>query len=182
MGFRVQTILMDYEFDNVQDHVSTINMNTPTASEHIAEIEWQIWAIKECVRSILCTLPYKCLTPLMLIWLLHFVIIWLNNFPLATGISTQFSPRELILHHCLDYSKHCKVPFGPYCKTHEEYDPTNSMDTQGTPYIYLGPTGNLQGSYYFLSLVTVKLITRWLPVPQAFIDCIAHFTKNSLWI
>jgi hypothetical protein len=85
---------------------------------------------------------------------------WLNNFPSAIGISTPSSLRELILRHCLDYNNHCKAPFGAYCKTHEENDPTNSMDTQGTPSICLGPTGNLQGSYYFLSLVTGKLIKR----------------------
>jgi hypothetical protein len=41
-GFCVQTILMDNEFDEVRDHVSTINMNALAASEHIAEIERQI--------------------------------------------------------------------------------------------------------------------------------------------
>ncbi len=119
----------------------------------------------------------------MLIRLLHFVVMWLNKFPLATGISTQFSPREFILCHCLDYNNHCRAPFGAYCKTHEENDATNSMDTQGTLSICLGPTGNLQGSCYFLSLVTGKLIKRWclteLPVPQAIIDRVAHFAKNS---
>ncbi len=37
-GFHVWSILMDNEFDKVQDHVSIVNMNTATASEHIAEI------------------------------------------------------------------------------------------------------------------------------------------------
>jgi hypothetical protein len=41
-GFHVQIILMDNEFDKAQDHVSTIDMNTPAASEHLAEIEQQI--------------------------------------------------------------------------------------------------------------------------------------------
>ena len=128
-------------------------MTTPAAAEHIAEIEQWIRVIKEHAHSILCILPYK-------IQLLNFVVMLLNNLPLATGISTQYSPRELILHHCLDYNKHCKAPFGASCETHEENDPTNSMLTQGqcTPSIFFGPTGNLQGSYYFLSLVTGTLI------------------------
>jgi hypothetical protein len=54
---------MDNEFDMVQDHVSTVDMSTPTASEHIAEIEQQIQVIKEPACGILCTLPYKCLPP-----------------------------------------------------------------------------------------------------------------------
>jgi hypothetical protein len=161
-------------------------MNFPAVSEHLAEIERWIRVIKECLRGILCTLPYKCLPPLILIRLLHFVVMWLNNFLLATGISTQYSPRELILCHRLDYNKHCKASFGAYCKTHEENDPTNSMDTKGTPSICLGPTGNLQGSYYFLSLRIGKLIKHQclteLPVPRAVIDHVAHFTKNSPFV
>jgi hypothetical protein len=63
MVFCIQTILMDNEFEKVQDHVSTANMNTPAASEYIAEIEWQICVIKEHARGILCTLPYKSSPP-----------------------------------------------------------------------------------------------------------------------
>jgi hypothetical protein len=47
---------MDNEFEKVRDHISTIDMNTPAAAERIAEIERQIWVIKEHVRDILCTL------------------------------------------------------------------------------------------------------------------------------
>jgi hypothetical protein len=119
----------------------------------------------------------------MLIQLLHFVVMWLNNFPLATGISTQLSPQELIIRHRLDYKKHCKAPFGAYCKAHKENNPTNSMLTRGTPSICLGPTGNLQGSYHFLSLMTGKLIKcrhfTEIPIPQAVINRVAHFAKNS---
>jgi hypothetical protein len=158
-------------------------MNTPAAAEHFAEIELWIRGIKEHVHGILCTLHYKNLPPLMLIQLLLVVVMWLNNFPLATGISPQFSPRELIICHCLDYKKHCKAPFGAYCEAQKENNPTNSMLTQGTLSICLGPTGNLQGSYHFLSLVTGKLIKRQcfteLSIPQAIIDRAAHFAKNS---
>jgi hypothetical protein len=128
-GFWIQTILIDNQFEKIRDHISTIDMNTPAVAEHIAEIERQIRVIKECARGILCTLPYKNLPPLMLIQLLHFVVMWVNNFPLATGISTQFSPQELIICHWLDYKKHCKAPFGAYCKAHKENNPTNSMLT-----------------------------------------------------
>jgi hypothetical protein len=83
---------------------------------------------------------------------------WLNNFPSATGISTQFSPRELILRHRLKYKQHCRTPFGAYCKVHEENAPTNSMQPRSTTAIFLGPTGNIQGSYYFFSLMNGTLI------------------------
>ncbi len=150
---------MDNEFEKVCHHVSTINMNTP-ATAHTAKIERRIRNIKECCHGLLCTLPYKALPQQIPIHLLHFVVMWLNNFPSATSIFSTFSPRDLILWNCLDYNKHCRTPFGAYCETHIENSPTNSMAPCSIPSICLGPTGNLQGSYYFFSLVTGKIIKR----------------------
>jgi hypothetical protein len=96
-SFQVHTILMDNEFEKVRDHVPMIDMNTPAAAEHVAEIERRVRTIKERRRTIMCTLPYKALPNQILIRLLHFVVMWINNMPSATGISTQYSPRELIL-------------------------------------------------------------------------------------
>ncbi len=96
-GFTVRTILMDNEFEKVKDHVPETNLNTPAASEHIGEIERKIRVIKERSRGILCTLPYSHFPQQMLIHLLHHVVMWLNNFPVAGGISDRFSPREIIL-------------------------------------------------------------------------------------
>ena len=48
----------------------------------------------------------------MLIHLLHHIVMWLNNFPVANGVSDRFSPREIILRHKLDYRHHCRAPFG----------------------------------------------------------------------
>lgn len=182
-GLNIRTIIMENEFKPVHDHVPSVDINTTAAAEHAAEIEWHILMIKERCRGILCTLPYKALPQLMLIHLLHFVVMWLNNFPAATGISSTFSPQELILRTRLDYNKHCRSPFGAYYKTHRENNPTNSMLSRGTPSICLGPTGNLQGSYYFFSLVTGKVIKccNWdeLPIPQSVIDSVAHYAAKS---
>jgi hypothetical protein len=109
---------MDNEFEKVHDHVPMVDMNTPAATEHVAEIERRIRIIKERSRAITCTLPYKALPNQILIRLLHFVVMWINNMPSATGISTQYSLRELILHTRLKYKQHCHALFGFYCKVH----------------------------------------------------------------
>jgi hypothetical protein len=88
-GFTVSTIIMDYEFEKVRDHVPSISINTTAASEHVGEIERKICVVKERVRGIICTLPYKTLPRQLIIHLLHFVVMWLNNFPVANGISTS---------------------------------------------------------------------------------------------
>ena len=95
------------------------------------------------------TLPYSRLPKLVLIELLHFVVMWLNSFPVATGVSSIYSPREFLLHHKLDARLHCRVPFGAYCEVHDDLEVTNSLQHRTHPAICLGPTGNLQGSYNF---------------------------------
>ena len=46
-GFKIQTVLMDNEFDKVKDHVPHAILNTPAASEHVGDIERRIRVIKE---------------------------------------------------------------------------------------------------------------------------------------
>jgi hypothetical protein len=60
-GFKIQTILMDNEFDKVKDHVAYAILNTPAASEQVGDIERRIRVIKEHCRGIKCTPPYTCL-------------------------------------------------------------------------------------------------------------------------
>ena len=111
----------------------------------------------------------------MLVHLLHHVVMWFNNFPVENGISTRYSPREIILRHKLDYKHHCRAPFGAYCEVHEDNSPTNSMKSRarGIPAICLGPTGNIQGTYSFLNLATGLVIKRRrfqeLPAPDSVI-------------
>ncbi len=133
---------MDIAFEKVRDHVPMLDVNTPAASEHVGDIERCIRLIKERARGIVCTLPYSRLPWIMVIHLLHFITMWLNNFPVTNGVSADYSPREIILRHRLSYKYHCRAPFGAYCKTHEDNEPTNSMRSRALPTICLGPTGN----------------------------------------
>jgi hypothetical protein len=133
-GFTVQTILMDNKFNKVKDHVPHFNMNTPAAAEHVGKIERCIQVIKEKPCSIICTLPYPKLPQMMLIHLLHFIVMWLNNFPPAMGISSQWSSREIILCHCLDYKHHCRASMRAYCKVHEDNEDVGHSVHMSWPY------------------------------------------------
>ena len=181
-GFNVHTILMDNEFKKIRDYVNA-TLNTPAASEHIGEIERRIRVIKERCRGILCTLPYAKIPRVMLIYLLHHVVMWLNNFPVANGISTRFSPREILRHNKLSIKHHCVAPFGSYCEVHEDNDPTNGMQSRGLPTICLGPTGNIQGTYSFLNLSTGLVIKRCrfveLPAPDSVIQRVNDLAATS---
>ena len=182
-GFTIQTILMDNEFEKVRDHIHDATLNTPAASEHVGEIERKIRVIKERCRGIICTLPYTRLPQQMVVHLLHHVVMWLNNFPVAGGISDRFGPREIILRHALDAKRHCRAPFGAYCETHEHNTPTNSMQTRGMPSICLGPTGNRQGTYNFLNLTTGLVNKRRnfdeMPAPESVINRVNSLSSSN---
>jgi hypothetical protein len=98
-----QTVRMDNEFEKLKDHVPILALNIPAASEHVVDIEQRIRVVKECARGLVCTLPYPSLPQQMLIDLIHFVTMWLNNFPTINGISPDYSLHEIILPHHLLY-------------------------------------------------------------------------------
>ena len=79
---------------------------------------------------------------------------------MKSGISEKWSPRELVARLKLDAKLHCKAPFGSYYEVHVDPDVTNAMEPRTNWSICLGPTGNMQGSYKFLSLTTGKKIVR----------------------
>jgi hypothetical protein len=83
----------------------------------------------------------------------------------------------------LDYSKHCKLPFGAYVEMHEENNPTNNMKERTRAAICLGPTTNFQGSYKFLCLKTGRRITskqfKELPMPASVIKAVKALAERD---
>ena len=131
-GFQVGTVLMDSKFEKLQNLMPILAINTTAAKEHVPE-ERKIKLIKEQGRGILNTLPFKKMPRLMLIELVYHVVLWLNAFPAKSGVSETLSPCKIVYQHKLDFVKHCKSPFGMYCKVHDEPTPTNTMVTHSTP-------------------------------------------------
>ncbi len=95
-GFVIQTALMDMEFEKLRTMMPHVVLNTTAAREHVGEVEQKIRVIKERARGAFNTLPYKKLPKLMAIELLHFCVMWMNSFPVKSGISKKWSPRELV--------------------------------------------------------------------------------------
>ena len=160
VGFIVQTALIDMEFEKLRDMLPNVTLNTMAAREHVGKIKRKIRVVKERARSTMSVIPYKLLPKLMIIKLMHFCVMWMNSFPVKLVISEKWSPREIVSRHKLDAKIHCKLPFGAYCEVHVDPDITNTMEPRTKWGICLGPTGNMQGSYKFLSLSTGKKVTR----------------------
>ncbi len=105
-------------------------------------------------------LPYEKMTKIMVIELMHFCVMWMNSFPAKSEVSEKWSPRDLISRHKLEAKLHCKAPFGSYCEVHVDPGITNTKEPSTKWAICLGPTGNRQGSYKFMSLTTGNKIIR----------------------
>jgi len=82
----------------------------------------------------------------------------MNGFPHRDGIHNTLSPQTIVMGSKIDFSKHCKLQLGTYVQMHEQHNNTLLPRTTGA--IGLHPTGNEQGSYYFLSLHTGKRVER----------------------
>jgi hypothetical protein len=171
-GFHIRTVLADGEFAPLADTLPELTFNLCGADEHIPDIERYIRTIKDRVRSCYNTMPYRHIPKLMLARMAANAVFWLNAIPPTDGVSTTLSPRYIMTGQQLDYTKHVRSPLGAYAQVHEEHD--NDMRPRTTGAICLGPTGNAQGTHFFLSLATGRLLRRphWteLPTPADVVD------------
>jgi hypothetical protein len=160
-GFMIRTCLMDMEFECLQEAIDYLLINCTAAREHVTDIERSIRTVKERSRSVVSELPYAdCMPDQMVIHLMYFVCMWINAFPSENGVSTQYSPREIVTGTKMDYSKHCKALWGSYVEASKDADITNTLKQRTYPCIVLGPTGNFQGSVKCFNLETKQVIKR----------------------
>ena len=143
------------------------------------EIERMIRTVKERVRAILTTLPFKIIPSVIIIHSVIFSVMWINFFPPVGGISEMLSPQAIITGLTPDFFKHCKAPFGSYAQVHAEPEPKNDVMTSRTVGgICLGPLGNIQGTYKFLSVLTGQVIKARSFTPLPMPDDIIHAIEN----
>ena len=96
-GFRVRTILMDGEFKKLKPLLPSVECNPTAAKEHVSEAERTIRTLKERTRGLLATLPFENMPRRMKIEFVYFMVLWMNAFPVKSGVSNKISPRELLL-------------------------------------------------------------------------------------
>ncbi len=106
-GFVVQVAMINMEFEKLKVLITNVTLNTIAACEHMGEIKQNIRIIKERARGTTNTLPYATMPKLVVIELLNYVVMWMNSFPVKSGISEKWSPRELISRYKHDGKLHC---------------------------------------------------------------------------
>jgi len=121
-GFNVCNILVDGVFECIRNNLEDmgITLNVASRNEHIPEVESYIRTIKERVRVIASSLPFKKYLPRLIAEMVYNVLFWLNSFPHNNRGHATISPRTLITGLAIDYHKHCKIAFGKYVQVHRE--------------------------------------------------------------
>ena len=182
-GFNIVAALMDGEFGHLRGKLADmgIALNETSRDEHVGEIERYIRTVKERMRAVYNTMPFSKIPARLVIEMAKAGVFWLNGLPPRDYFGNNLSPRTIVTGQRLDYKRHCRYQFGEYVQTHEQHD--NSMDPRTVGALALHPTGNAQGSFYFMSLSMGRVLNRLhatpLPMPDEVVDRIHRMARQQ---
>ncbi len=83
---------MDGEFEKLKNILPTVECNTTAAKEHVSKTECSIRTVKERTLGLIGTLPFDNIPWRMKIKFAYFIVLWLNAFPVKTGVLSIYSP------------------------------------------------------------------------------------------
>ena len=171
-GFVVTAVLFDGEsaigaLANDLAHQLGVPIIPVAPGSHVGKVERKIRQIKERMRCVVTTLPYKLPLP-FIPWLLYYCVTRINMLPSRLAVD-RTSPREAFSGRKTNYKRDLCLPFGDYVQVHRENIVKNAVDvprTEGA--IALLPTGSLEGSCKFYILRTDRVVTRarWTTMPS----------------
>ena len=127
------------------------------AGDHVGRVENRIKTIKEHFRTVIARLPYH-LPRRIICDLVFYVVKRLNSMP---DPRTHISPRVMATGVKINFSKEYNLGFGDYVEARDPQCKSNDAEVLRTESaIALWPTGNRQGSWKFLNLVSGESIVR----------------------
>ena len=165
-GVTISEIRADGEFKCLEHELQPCITNIAAPGEHVPEIERSIRTVKESTRTLQHDLPFTKQPKMMTEANVYCSIKNLNAFPASDGISKTLSPSALITGKPpLDFNNLLKIKYGDYAQVFK--DTKNDMSERTVGAIALYPSGNVQSSWYFMSLATGKRITgyQWTVLP-----------------
>ena len=165
---------MDGEFGHLCGELAGMGvvLNETSWDEHVGDIERFIQTVKEWMWAIYNTLPFNKIPARLVVEMAKASVFWLNGLPPKNSFGNKLSPQTIITGKKLDFKQHCRFQFGEYVQTHEEHN--NSMNPRTVGALVLHPTGNAQGSFYFMSILTGWVLNQLhgtaLPMPDDVVD------------
>jgi len=164
-GFEIDEVLADNEFQCIEADILPTRLNLVSRNEHVGEVENSNKYLKQTVRSLLCSVGARRVPKAMVIAAMDLATTCSNAFPARNGISNSLSPSTIVTGRQPLNFNNLKVTFGSYVQIHIHNNPTNTMQPRTIDAIALNPTGNTQGSYYFMNLDTGQRMSanKWIP-------------------
>ena len=151
----------------VGDTYGGITLDVTGGRSSVNDVERKIKTIKERIRGVLNTIPYK-LTVKLEDWLLQSCLYFINRMPTVNALDLR-SPVEKLYGVVLDAKTDLKHGFGDYVEVSDE-ETDNTMKSRTRSAIALMPTGNAQGSWYYYLVTTGKVVRmnkgESLPMPD----------------
>ena len=149
-----------------------IPLNEMSRDEHMGDIERFIRTIKEWMHAIYNTLSFNKIPARLVVEMAKASMFWLNGLPPKDSFGNKLSPQTIVTRQKLDYKQHCCFQFSEYVQTNEEHN--NSMNPQTVGALALRLTGNAQGSFYFMCILTGWVLNQIygmaLPMPDNVVD------------
>ena len=136
---------MDRKFDCIIGNLSEIQISIKVLSndEHVEDIERLNRTVKERVRKVYNTIPFKKIPNIMIIELVDKVIFCINDLPHSPSVRGDLRPRQIVTSLTFNYNKHCHLQLRKYAQVHEYHGNTMQECSKGS--IVLRPTRNSQG-------------------------------------
>ena len=130
-----------------------VELDVSGAGDHLDKVDIRIRRIKELMRSVIAGLPWK-LPNENIKDLVAYAISRINSRRSGSQMS-DMAPRVAFTGRKIIYNKEFTLAFGDYCECYNPQGLTGEVDRPRTePCVALCPTGNANGSWMFLNLVS----------------------------
>ena len=116
--FKISEYYGDNEFEHFHNFLASANLHTCNVNEHIRDIKRSIQTIKERVRCVCHSTPYKKFIKIMTRYLVQDMITCLNMFPSNSGITSDLIPAAITLGSPNIYYNKLMVRFGAYVQVY----------------------------------------------------------------
>jgi len=161
-GFQIKSLVFDGEgaVGAIADDIGALGtqLERVPPGAHVVVVERKIRVIKERFRAIKAGLWFT--LPLLLVpWLVYFCVSRINILP-THGSMDVTSPRENFTGRKVDFKRDLSLVFGEYVHVHEDRMITNTSQSRTEEAICLLPLSNLAGAAKFLSIKTLKIVSR----------------------
>jgi hypothetical protein len=161
---------VDNEFTCIRDDIRPTTLNVVAAGEHVGDVERSIRTVKESTRCHIHRLPFKYYPKQLIIGCMVHSIKCLNDMLADDSVSEDLGAHTLITGLPeKSYRDIIKLNFGDYVQAYNvQGNVTNNNNARTVGAIALYASGNVQGGWYFLSLLTGKRIHRyqWTVLPM----------------